>query len=152
MSNGYRNKNITLPEVFARVAKLEGNDEEQIKELLIYDSASLRWFVDVMYNAPLNDIEVPNYKPSIHPIGNTFMSIANSKSKLEWVIENKHHPLSQKNIRLVLENVHADEAELIANLLSGKKVEGIRKAVFKKAFPAFFPVSSQPTLEDFQEE
>lgn len=152
MSNVYRNKSIGLPDIFEKVANLEGTVEDKAKELLIYDSATLRWFVDVMYNAPLKDIPVPDYRPSSNPIGNDYMTIASCKSRIEWVINNKDNPMAQKNLRLVLENVHANEAKLIANLLKGEKVDDISKAVFKKAYPAFFPVNNQPTLEDFQEE
>lgn len=53
MSNVYRNTSLTLPEVFKRVAAMkDATNEEKAKELSHYDSVTLQWFVDVMYNAP----------------------------------------------------------------------------------------------------
>lgn len=155
MSNkqqAYRNTSISLPEVFDKVAKLDGTIEEKAAELLAYDNQHLRWFVDVMYNAPLGQIEIPKYIASSNPIGNHYASIGGSKAKIEAIIGDKNSHTTQKNLRLLLENLHADEAELVVNLLKGRKIEGISKAVFKKAYPVFFPVSLQTTLEETQED
>lgn len=139
---------LTLPEIFKKVVESNGTIDDKARILLSYDSRSLRWFVDVMYNAPIKDVEIPDYMPSKYSIGNTHMSFQNSLTRLENVLQDPTSFTSKKSLRLILENVHADEAELIANLLQGKKVDGISKGVFKRAYPKFFPVSDEATLED----
>lgn len=153
MSNAYRNTSLTLPEVFARVAAMkDASNKEKAKELSHYDSVTMKWFVDVMYNAPVGGIDIPRYVESQLPIGNHYSTIHTVRAKLESIIADKNSLSSTKNLRLILENVHANEAVLIADLLQGKKVNGISKGVFKELYPEFFPERDQPTLEDLQDE
>lgn len=150
--NKLYSQELTIPEIFKKVSELNGTIDEKARLLLRYDSRSLRWFIDVMYNAPIPDTEIPAYIPSKYSIGNTHMTIHGCLTRLESVLKDPNTMVSKKSLRLVLENVHADEAVLIANLFRKKKIDGISKAVFKRAYPAFFPVSVESTLEDALEE
>lgn len=150
MFEQYYNSDLSLPEIFEKVRKFEGSNDEKAQLLFKYDSHSLRWFVDVMYNAPLGGIDIPVYEPSKNPVGNNYMTIRASMGKLEHVIGDKTNANNSKMLKNILQNVHADEAQLIVNLLKGEKIDGISKAVFKKTYPQFFPVTGEETLFDLQ--
>lgn len=142
--------NLTLPEIFEKVRQTNGTIDEKATVLKKYTSKSLLWFVDVMYNAKeLGDIQIPEYAPSTFPVGNTYMNFSGSLGKLEYIMTCKGEtPQAQRNLLVILQNVHKDEAAMIVNLLQGKKVEGVSKAVFKRAFPQFFPDSSEASLDE----
>jgi len=135
----YIDKGLTLPEVFKRVAEKE-TIEEKAKTLKAYETKSLRWFIDSLYNRDLSDIVIPEYKVSKNPSGIAFMNINNSMNRIEAAINNKDKPrILNRNLTLVLEGVTSDEASLIEKLLKGeRRITGVSKTVFKKAYPEFF--------------
>jgi len=135
----YIDKGLTLPEVFKRVAEKE-TIEEKAKALKAYETKSLRWFIDSLYNRDLSDIVIPEYKVSKNPSGIAFMNINNSMNRIEAAISNKDKPwIVNRNLTLVLEGVTSEEASLIEKLLKGeRRITGVSKTVFKKAYPEFF--------------
>lgn len=135
----YIDKSLSLPEVFDRVAKRE-TVAEKVELVKAYESKHLRWFVDVMYNGDFTDIEVPDYKPSNAPAGIAYMNIKNAIPRLEAVMKNRHKPrIVERNLKVVLESVTQEEAQLIVKMIKGeRKIDGVSKTVFKKAFPEFF--------------
>ena len=135
----YIDKGLTLPEVFKRVAEKE-TIEEKAKALKAYETKSLRWFIDSLYNRDLSDIVIPEYKVSKNPSGIAFMNINNSMNRIEAAISNKDKPwIMNRNLTLVLEGVTSEEASLIEKLLKGeRRITGVSKTVFKKAYPEFF--------------
>ena len=135
----YIDKGLTLPEVFKRVAEKE-TIEEKAKALKAYETKSLRWFIDSLYNRDLSDIVIPEYKVSKNPSGIAFMNINNSINRIEAAISNKDKPwIVNRNLTLVLEGVTSEEASLIEKLLKGeRRITGVSKTVFKKAYPEFF--------------
>jgi len=135
----YIDKGLTLPEVFKRVAEKE-TIEEKAKTLKAYETKSLRWFIDSLYNRDLSDIVIPEYKVSKNPSGIAFMNINNSMNRIEAAISNKDKPwIVNRNLTLVLEGVTSEEASLIEKLLKGeRRITGVSKTVFKKAYPEFF--------------
>jgi len=135
----YIDKGLTLPEVFKRVAEKE-TIEEKAKALKAYETKSLRWFIDSLYNRDLSDIVIPEYKASVNPSGIAFMNINNSMNRIEAAISNKDKPwIVNRNLTLVLEGVTSEEASLIEKLLKGeRRITGVSKTVFKKAYPEFF--------------
>jgi|AntRauTorcE11897_2_1112592.scaffolds.fasta_scaffold35729_2 hypothetical protein len=135
----YIDKGLTLPEVFKRVAEKE-TIEEKAKLLKAYETKSLRWFIDSLYNRDLSDIVIPEYKVSKNPSGIAFMNINNSMNRIEAAISNKDKPwIVNRNLTLVLEGVTSEEASLIEKLLKGeRRITGVSKTVFKKAYPEFF--------------
>jgi len=100
----------------------------------------LRWFIDSLYNRDLSDIVIPEYKVSKNPSGIAFMNINNSMNRIEAAISNKDKPwIVNRNLTLVLEGVTSEEASLIEKLLKGeRRITGVSKTVFKKAYPEFF--------------
>jgi len=135
----YIDKGLTLPEVFKRVSEKE-TIEEKAKLLKAYETKSLRWFIDSLYNRDLSDIVIPEYKVSKNPSGIAFMNINNSINRIEAAISNKDKPwIVNRNFTLVLEGVTSEEASLIEKLLKGeRRITGVSKTVFKKAYPEFF--------------
>jgi len=135
----YIDKGLTLPEVFKRVSEKE-TIEEKAKLLKAYETKSLRWFIDSLYNRDLSDIVIPEYKVSKNPSGIAFMNINNSMNRIEAAISNKDKPwIVNRNFTLVLEGVTSEEASLIEKLLKGeRRITGVSKTVFKKAYPEFF--------------
>lgn len=143
----YYNKHISIPEVFQKVAELNGTVDEKAQLLSKYDTKPLRWVTQMMYNPTfvggLDDLELPTeYKKCTDPVGLTPMSFASAIPKIEVALLNrKDKKTFDRHFMLVLENLHPTESDLILSILSGKKIEGVSKAVFKRTYPEFFPDS-----------
>ncbi|MDX1532651.1 MAG: hypothetical protein R3230_00435 [Nitrosopumilaceae archaeon] len=135
----YINKSATLAEVFENVAK-KGTNEEKASLLKRYDTELLRWYIDALYNGEYSKLSLPEFKYSKVAPGVAFMrmkqAIPRLNSALKYV-DNKR--ISERNLLLVLENISKEEAVLIEKLIRGeKRIDGVSKAVFKKAYPQFF--------------
>lgn len=141
-------KNIPLNEIFDKVASSNGPVEERAAILRAYSRHDLRWVVQYMIVEKHEPIHVPEFKYSNRPYGVSFstlnQSITRIKAALGYLSQGKQ-TVFEKNIRLVLESVPNAEADLLVNILKGKKIEGVSRAVFKRAFPEYFPVSDQET-------
>ena len=135
----YIDKSLTLPEIFERVSEKK-TIEEKAKLLKDFETKSLRWFIDSLYNRDLSYIEIPKYKVSNNPSGIAFINIGNSINRIEAAIKNKDKPwVVNRNLTLVLEGMTSDEAKLIEKLIKGeRRITGVSKTVFKKAYPEFF--------------
>jgi len=135
----YVDKSLTLPEIFSRVGEKE-TIEEKAKMLRAYETKSMRWFIDSLYNRDLSDISLPEYKVNSHPSGIAFMNISNAMVRIESAIKNKDNDrVFNRNMTLVLEGVTKEEAVLVEKMFKGeRRVTGVSKAVFKKAYPEFF--------------
>lgn len=133
------NKSRTVPEVFDIVASAETNDEK-VALLKAYETKGLRFIVNGLYNVDWEGVQIPKFKINHRPPEICTQNINSAIGKLEAAYRFRHSKpeVSRRNLLLVLEEVSAPEAELLVNMMKGKKVEGISKAIFKKAFPAFF--------------
>ena len=131
---------ILAHEIFDKV-RAASTTEERARVLSQY--AHLR---DIQFIAALvadpemrSKIRIPEYKVSDKPATFDYMTI---RSAVGHITAALRHPgntaLMDRKIALVLENVHAGEAELLVELIKHGRVEGIHKSVFKRAFPAFF--------------
>lgn len=139
----YINRNISIPEIFEIVSKLD-TIEEKVNLLKQYDRRDLRWVVDFMYNADKTGLYIPDYKPGNFVNGMSYMSIGSALQKIEAALNNKHNKtIYERNLIIVLENVHKEEAQLLTDIFQGKKIEGVSKQVFKRVYPAFFRESDQ---------
>lgn len=145
MSRRPLSDNLTLPEIFEQV-RAEESLESKVEVLLMYNRADLRWFVDIMYNGNFEDVIVPSFEPSKLPIGATYTSLRKGYKTIDSIFKERFSPKAEARLRTALECLHATEADLIVNLLSGKKVEGISKAVFKRAYPRFFSESDSEAV------
>lgn len=135
----YIDKSLTLPEIFDRVAE-KGTIEEKASLLRAYDTKHLRWFIDALYNRDFSSLTIPEYKPSNMPSGIAFMSINTAIPRIGVALQHADKPhVVDRNLTLVLEGVTKEEAELLVKLFKGeKRIAGVSKAVFKKAYPEFF--------------
>jgi hypothetical protein len=132
--------NRTIPEVFDLVRKTE-SQEEKVKALRAYDSKQMRWFIYNTYFVDWSGVKVPDYKPNHRPPEICNMSIKTSIARLDAAYQHstKNPDLTRKLLDIVLHEVSADEAELLTNMIKGKKIKGVSKSVLKAAFPNFFP-------------
>lgn len=138
----YVNKTLSLPEIFKRVAA-QPTVEEKINTLKQYDRKDVRWVVDFMYNADTEGLTIPEYKKSNYIDGMSYMTIITAIGKLQSAIQYRNNPsVYTRNMTVLLESLHADEAQLIVDIFQGKKIEGVSKKVFKRVYPNFFPESA----------
>lgn len=138
----YVNKTLSLPEIFKRVAA-QPTVEEKINTLKQYDRKDVRWVVDFMYNADTEGLTIPEYKKSNYIDGMSYMTIITAIGKLQSSIQYRNNPsVYTRNMTVVLESLHADEAQLIVDIFQGNKIEGVSKKVFKRVYPNFFPESA----------
>jgi hypothetical protein len=137
----YINPNLTLPEILNVVSRMEGTIDEKAKMLANWQRKDVHWFVDFMYNGDTDreGIVLPEYKASNKPVGTNFMTINSALPKINAAIQHKtNKTVFDRNMKVVLESISSDEAQLLVKLFSGQKVEGISKAVFRRAFPTYF--------------
>jgi hypothetical protein len=114
----------------------------------MYGRRDMLWFVNFLYNVNKEGLTIPDYTPSRKPVGLNYMTILNAINQLQGCIDHRNNPnVYSRNLQRVLESVSADEAELLVRAFSGQKVEGVSKAVFKRAFPGYFPGNESHDLE-----
>lgn len=132
--------NITLPEIFDRVRSLD-NKAQQVQMLKSFrELRHLRWFVHAMYNYNFSKAFVPQYELSHYPPdmnGNLWTQAKRFDSALV-VLSRGDTNRYEKMMTLVLETLSKEEAELVVNLLNGKKVDGISKRMWREVYPEFF--------------
>lgn len=135
----YVNRSKTVPEILTDAASFDDNSDK-VEFLKLCDNNGLRFIVSAMYELNWRGISVPKYRKSTFPIGNNSMTINNSVKRLmaAYALKTTQPERSQKLLLLVLENVHAKEAELIEHVIKGGKVEGVSKAVFRQVYPDMF--------------
>lgn len=141
------NRNLPASDIFARVKDLVGTVDDKASLLAQYDRKDIRWLVDFAYNSdPTKLPPMPEFKRSIRPSGIDYMTILSALPRIEASLKHKDNlALWNKNMALVLENVNGNDADLLVSLFSGKKVEGVSKAVFKRVYPNFFREQDEPS-------
>lgn len=140
----YINRSKTLPEVFEEVRSLS-SVEEKAEHLAKYKTKSLAFYVNALYNLEWGEVEVPEFVYNTHPPGIAYASIHSSIEQLNAIhrLRNSNPKRAKEILHNVLESVTREEADLIVNLIKGKRVEGINKAVFKRVYPEFFRHKSE---------
>lgn len=134
------NRNKSLAEIFQTVKEFEGTLDDKAKLLKGYTRKDVRWYVDFMYNRSGDFLDVPEFKYSNRPHGVSFATINTSIARIEAAVRlrDTNPEASERNILRVLEIIPNDEADLLVDLFRGRKVDGISKAVFKRAYPDLF--------------
>lgn len=134
-------RSYPLTEVFQMVAEHPGTIAERAEMLQKMKCKEMLWIVDFIYNHKDFPVPVPEFKRSIYPHDNNFMSLRTSIVTLNKALSlvNKDEKQYNRLMRKVLENISGEESDLLVHVFQGKKIEGISKAVFKRAFPEFFP-------------
>lgn len=137
---GYINKGLTLPEIFEIVEKCKTKNEK-IKKLRDYDSNTLRWYIDNLYNTDWTNVpDYKQFKNKKRPIGNSHLTVSTSIKRLETVKKymGKNNNIAEKNLGIVLEEVSEEEYKLLINMFKNKKIEGLSKNIWKEVYPQFF--------------
>lgn len=130
---------LELGEMLAKLPHLNSR-KEKAEYLQQHDSKVLQWFIESCFDVNVKyDIEVPEYRPSIFPRSCNYSRI-DLELKMLLELRNPQSKLKAERKALILarilESVHAEEAELVAQAVSGKcKVPGLTKAVVEAAFP-----------------
>lgn len=129
----------TIPEVFDIVRDAE-TQEEKVALLQAYNSKGMRYIVNGLYNVDWSDMQVPKVKLSHRPPEVCNAGINTILTRLESAYKYRlmKPEVTHRNLVRILEEVSKREAELLLDMFKGKKVEGISKAVFKRAYPEFF--------------
>lgn len=142
----YLNKNISIVEIFKLVRELEGTVDDKAQLLAQYDRKDVRWLIDFAYNGPV-PLTIPTFKRSIRPYGIEYMTVLSGLPKLNSALQYIDNPtVFERNIKLVLENISPEESDLLVEIFSGKKFEGVSKAVLKRVYPAFFRQSDEEAV------
>ncbi|AND75123.1 hypothetical protein pf16_200 [Pseudomonas phage pf16] len=142
------NRNLPASDIFARVKDHPGTVDEKAQLLARYDRKDIRWLVDFAYNCDTTKLPVlPEFKRSNRPSGIDYMTILSAIPRIEAALKHKdNEAIWNKSMALVLENVTGGEADLLVALFSGKKFDGVSKAVLKRVYPQFFRESDTPAL------
>lgn len=138
------NKNRTIPEVFDVVAEID-DQHEKIRALRAYRTKALMYVINLMYNTDWSHIKIPKYTPNHRPPEICTKGINTSLTDLEtaYKYSTTKPEVTERVLTKVLTDVSAREAELLVDVFRGKKVKGISKTVFRKAYPQFFPVEEE---------
>lgn len=127
----------TLPEVFAKLPTLK-KQTEKIEWLQKNLTPTMRWFlISVFSEKPIYDLKIPEYKPSIFPVGATFTTLHHERKMLSLIEINSYLKQNRKeaNLLRILEGVSKEEALLLEQAIRGKcKVPGLTYLLAKKAF------------------
>ena len=139
----YVNTSLPIPEIFKRVSE-QPTIEDKANMLKQFDRRDIRWVVDFMYNADVTGLYIPDYTPSSTISGVSYASFNTSLARIESALNNRNNKKIYERVLCgVLETMHESEATLLCDILLGKKIEGVSKQVFKKAYPAFFRESDE---------
>lgn len=135
----YINKNKTVPEIFEFIVSVE-DKEEKVAYLKAYNTKALQYVINGMYNVDWTGMPIPKYKKNHRPPEICTLSINTAISRIEKAYQYKdtNKELAAKNMEIILNELSAVEAELIVNMIKGKKVPGISKSTFSEAYPQFF--------------
>ena len=117
---------------------------DRIAVLRKYDHPRFRDFLVYALNTKIEfDVEVPNWRPAVEPAGLNDTYLESEVPKLYRFVKN--HPqrpegLSQEKQKqllvVVLESLHKDEAQILADVLSRKfKLNNLTKKLVQEAYP-----------------
>lgn len=114
--------------------------EEKVALLKAYETKGLKYLINGTYNVDWSDVKVPKFEFNTRPAAVCNMNLHKAIPRLEaaYNYRYKNPNVTEKNLIIVLEEMSSGDAELVYNMLSGKKIEGISKTVLKEAYPEFF--------------
>ena len=131
-------------EVFEEFNKVT-TKTDRVAVLQKYDSKAFRTFLVAAFNPAVQfDAPLPNtYRPAVEPAGLNFTYLDMEMSKLYRFI--KDHPQRDPNLtdakktellRVILESLHRDEAELLVRLIKGDiGIKYLTSNLVTEAFP-----------------
>jgi len=139
--------NRSVAEVLEYAASFNTN-EDKIKVLKAYETKGLKFVINMMYNWDWSGTKIPKHTKSGHPSDISYKTINSCITDLSsaYKFKDTKPEVTRKILIKTLESLSTKESELIIDVIKGKKIEGISKSVFKRAFPNFFlDTSSDPS-------
>lgn len=120
--------------------KNQDDNEDKVKILQANNDKMVEWLVESLYNIDYSNLKMPEYTRSKDRVGESVTTLWRSlaRVKLAHRLVETDPERSEAVLIDVLENVSGEEADLLETVITGKKVDGISKAVWKKSFPQFF--------------
>lgn len=134
------NRNKTVAETLSFVVKEASNNDEKVKILQQLKNRSLKWIVQAMYTRDLSKYPTPKFEYNHRDAGICHGTIHNSINRIEsaFRVYDKNPKSYDDLMTLVLQELPREEAELLIDVMAGKKTRGISKTVWKKIYPEFF--------------
>lgn len=133
----------TLTELFDQI-RLMKSVEEKVALLRKYDSVHMRFILRGFYDPSLVFAtgELPtDYTPSDLAYGLCYSSIKGSMPRLQLFVDGASNINLTRRKQLlyqILEDVHADEADMLIKMFTGKRLTGITEKLVKEAFPDLY--------------
>lgn len=144
------NKNRTVPEVFDVVAEKDSVDEK-VMLLKAYDTKALRYIIHYMYNVDWSGMNVPRVKLNHRPPEICSQNLNKVVTDIETAYKYRETKpdVTDRVLSRILVELSSREAQLLMDIFKGKKVKGISKSVFEKAYPQFFRTEQETkAMED----
>jgi len=122
--------------------------QERINILRRYDHPRFREFLFYALSKKIKfDIDVPNYRPAPEPAGLNFTYLDLETEKLyRFITDHPKKPpgltkeKQKQLLMVVLESLHADEAELLSRVMNRKfEVPFLTQALVNEVFPNLMP-------------
>jgi hypothetical protein len=133
------NKAKTIPEVFDKIREMESKDNKVLL-LQAYETKTLKFVIDLIYNHDLTHIKIPDYVPNHRPPEICYLTLHTGMAKIKTAIQySETKPeITERMLQVILSEISEPESDLLVSIIKGKKVEGISKSVFKEAYPDLF--------------
>lgn len=136
----YISTNKTIKEVFDYVADNAKSNQEKLVLLKQFNHRGIKWLVHAMYCRDLSHLPIPKYTPNHRDKDLCHATIFNSINRIETAFRlYETKPKKYDDLMtLVLQELPKDDAQLLVDVMSGKKVQGISKSIWKQLYPEFF--------------
>lgn len=135
-------KRLSISEVITHTSRME-TDEEQVEWLKKYDNPMIRLILKIWYRDEFK-LRIPSTRPPFSPSPSTenHLLLYSKGKDLMMIVEGVASGLNQLTLEGVfirmLESIHAEDAELIVQMISKKPLPYLSKEVIQKAYPEIF--------------
>lgn len=134
---------LLFSEILDEYVKLNTN-EERVTLLRKHEHHTFLEFMKCVFHPKIKfDVIVPEYRPAIEPAGLNYTYLDMEMRKIYRFIKN--HPERPENLsfdrqtsllKIVLESLHKDEAELLIKMIhKDLGIESLTKKIVKESFP-----------------
>lgn len=136
----YISNNKTIQEIFDYVVNNSKNNQEKLALLKQFNHRGIKWLVHVMYCRDLSQYPIPKYEPNTRDKDLCHATIFNSINRIEAALRVYETKPKRYNdlMTLVLQELPQDDAQLLSEVMSGKKYQKISKSIWKQIYPEFF--------------
>lgn len=134
------NNNKSVTEKIQFAVDNSTNNDKKLELLRKLNDRGMKYIVSLAYIRDLTNVEVPEYTPCELDYDLCRAKLSNSVNRIESAIRlASKDPEKSKNLFiLVLQDLPKDDAQLLVDVIQGKKFNGVSKAVWKRMYPDFF--------------